>query len=285
MKKRVVSLILATIFAAAALSGCAAVQSENLTDGINKNPVPVYNYADGNEAQAVAQFSVQLLKQLCTEDKNVVYSPLSVLYALAMTANGAQGETLSQMEAVMGMDVQSLNGYLYSTVNTLPSDEGYDFDIANSIWFKDDDGKFVVNEAFLQTVKDYYLAQIYKAPFDDKTLKDINNWVAQQTNGQIQNILDKIDPDAVMYLINALNFEALWLNDYDEYFTQPDLPGNGGKNGLCTVVAAVEQSQGAVGSLLVGRGHSYQLRRGFLVKREKKGESSRSRRLPRSFRS
>lgn len=217
MKKRVVSLILATIFAAAALSGCAAVRSENLTDGINKNPVPVYNYADGNEAQAVAQFSVQLLKQLCTEDKNVVYSPLSVLYALAMTANGAQGETLSQMEAVMGMDVQSLNGYLYSTVNTLPSDEGYDFDIANSIWFKDDDGKFVVNEAFLQTVKDYYLAQVYKAPFDDKTLKDINNWVAQQTNGQIQNILDKIDPDAVMYLINALNFEALWLNDYDEY--------------------------------------------------------------------
>ena len=217
MKKRIVSLILASAFAVSAFSGCAAVKAENLTDDIQKNPVPVYNYADGEEAQMVAQFSAQLLQQLCTEDKNVVYSPLSVLYALAMTANGADGETLAQMEDVMGMSVEQLNGYLYSTVNTLPSDEGYDFDIANSIWIKDDEGKFVVNEDFLQAVKDYYLAQIYKAPFDDGTLKDINNWVAQQTNGQIQNILDKIDEDAVMYLINALNFEALWLNDYDEY--------------------------------------------------------------------
>ena len=217
MKKRIAAMVLSVIFAFAAFSGCAAVKAENLTDGIKNNPVPVYNYADGIEAQAVAQFSAQLLQQLCTEDKNIVYSPLSVLYALAMTANGAEGETLAQMEEVLELPVQQLNGYLHSTVNTLPSDEGYDFDIANSIWIKDDEGKFVVNEEFLQTVKDYYLASVYKAPFDDGTLKDINNWVAQQTNGQIQNILDKIDPDAVMYLINALNFEALWLNDYDEY--------------------------------------------------------------------
>lgn len=217
MKKRVVSAVMAVVFSFAAFSGCASVKAENLTDGIKNNPVPVHNYADGEESQAVAQFSAQLLKQLCTEDKNVVYSPLSVLYALAMTANGAEGETLAQMEKVMGFSAEQLNGYLHSTVNTLPSDEGYDFDIANSIWIKDDEGKFVANEDFLQTVKDYYLAQIYKAPFDDGTLKDINNWVAQQTNGQIQNILDRIDEDAVMYLINALNFEALWLNDYDEY--------------------------------------------------------------------
>ena len=70
MKKRIVSLILASAFAVSAFSGCAAVKAENLTDDIQKNPVPVYNYADGEEAQMVAQFSAQLLQQLCTEDKN-----------------------------------------------------------------------------------------------------------------------------------------------------------------------------------------------------------------------
>ena len=217
MKKRIAAMLAASLLAGWALTGCAAVQAQNLTDDVQPNPVPVYNRIDEGQSAAVAQFSAQLLKQLGAESGNVVYSPLSVLYAMAMTANGADGETLAQMEAVLGMPVDQLNSYLHSTVNLLPSDEGYSFDIANSIWIKDDEGKFVVNEDFLQIVKDYYLASVYKAPFDDQTLKDINSWVAQETEGQIQNILDKIDENAIMYLINALNFEAQWAKTYDEH--------------------------------------------------------------------
>ena len=218
MNKRFVSAFLAAVLAAVSFSGCgSAVKNENLVDNVKPNPVPVYNRIDEGQSAAVAQFSAQILKQLCTEDKNVVYSPLSVLYALAMTANGADGETLAQMEEVFGMPLDQLNGYLHSTVNLLPSDEGYDFDIANSIWIKNDEDKFTANEDFLTTVKSYYDAGVFTAEFDQQTLKDINNWVAQKTNGQIQNVLDRIDENAVMYLINALNFEADWLNDYNEY--------------------------------------------------------------------
>ena len=218
MKKRFVSAFLAAVLAAVSLSGCgSAVKSENLVDNVKPNPVPVYNRIDEGQSAAVAQFSAQLLNKLSDGDKNVVYSPLSVLYALAMTANGAEGETLAQMEAVFGMPLDQLNGYLHSVVNLLPSDEGYDFDIANSIWIKNDEDKFTVNEDFLTTVKSYYDAGVFTAEFDEKTLKDINNWVTQKTNGQIQNVLDRIDENAVMYLINALNFEADWLNDYNEY--------------------------------------------------------------------
>ena len=218
MKKRFVSAFLAAVLAAVSLSGCgSAVKSENLVDNVKPNPVPVYNRIDEGQSAAVAQFSAQLLNKLSDGDKNVVYSPLSVLYALAMTANGAEGETLAQMETVFGMPLDQLNGYLHSVVNLLPSDEGYDFDIANSIWIKNDEDKFTVNEDFLTTVKSYYDAGVFTAEFDEKTLKDINNWVTQKTNGQIQNVLDRIDENAVMYLINALNFEADWLNDYNEY--------------------------------------------------------------------
>ena len=220
MFKRITATVLSQVFAAVTFSGCAAVESQNLTDNIDRDPIPVYSSFVNGETQAVAQFSTQLLHQLYAENETVVYSPLSILYALAMTANGAEGETLAQMEQVMGLSVDQLNSYLYSTVNLLPSDEGYDFDIANSVWIKDDEEKFEVNQQFLQTVKNYYLAQIFKSEFDNDTLKDINNWVAQQTNGQIQNILDRIDPDAVMYLVNALNFEAQWQEQYEEYSVQ-----------------------------------------------------------------
>ena len=218
MKKRFGSAFLAAVLAAVSFSGCgSAVKSENLVDNVKPNPVPVYNRIDEGQSAAVAQFSAQLLNKLSDGDKNVVYSPLSVLYALAMTANGAEGETLAQMETVFGMPLDQLNGYLHSVVNLLPSDEGYDFDIANSIWIKNDEDKFTVNEDFLTTVKSYYDAGVFTAEFDEKTLKDINIWVTQKTNGQIQNVLDRIDENAVMYLINALNFEADWLNDYNEY--------------------------------------------------------------------
>lgn len=218
MKKRFGSAFLAAVLAAVSFSGCgSAVKSENLVDNIKPDPVPVYNRIDEGQSAAVAQFSAQLLNKLSDGDKNVVYSPLSVLYALAMTANGADGETLAQMEAVFGMPLDQLNGYLHSVVNLLPSDEGYDFDIANSIWIKNDEGKFTVKEDFLTTVKSYYDAGVFTAEFDQQTLKDINNWVTQKTNGQIQNVLDRIDENAVMYLINALNFEADWLNSYDGY--------------------------------------------------------------------
>lgn len=218
MKKRFIAVFLAAAFTAVTLSGCdASVKSTNLVDSVKPDPVPVYSDFHNNEQTAVADFAAKLIKNTKSENGNVVVSPVSVLYALAMTANGAEGETLAQMEAVFGMDIETVNNYLHSVVNVLPSDEGYDFDIANSIWITDNENKFVVCEDFLKTVKSYYDAGVFTADFSDKqTLKDINGWVAQKTNGQIQDILDKIDADAVMYLVNALNFEADWRSAYYE---------------------------------------------------------------------
>ena len=136
------------------------------------------------------------------------------MLALSVTANGAKGETLVQMETLLGGDIpmETLNEYLYSYIKTLPSEKPSKLNIANSVWFRDNG--FTAEKAFLQKNADYFDAAVYKSAFDVKTLRYINNWVKKNTDGMIEKIIDDIDPDAVMYLINTVLFDAEWENIY-----------------------------------------------------------------------
>lgn len=202
------------------LTGCATkVQAADLMEGVQANTV-TGKAADDAFAQSQMRLAVELFQSsvLESKDENVLISPLSIQLALAMTANGADGNTKAEMEALLGGEIslEDLNEYLYSYVNNLPSAEKYKLQIANSIWFRDDEGRLQVEKDFLQKNANYYGAQAYKAAFDDQTLKDINNWVKDHTDGMIDSILDQIDEDAVMYLINALVFDAEWQHVYDK---------------------------------------------------------------------
>ena len=185
MKKTRISLVIISLLLVCAmavnLTGCTMeVQAKNLMDGITPNNVNALDDLSSGSADTT-DFAIRLFKQTNEDGKNTLISPLSVLCALAMTANGADGETREQMEAVLGMSVEELNLYLYSYINSLPQGEKYKLSVANSIWFKDD-SRFTVNQSFLQTNADYYGAEIYKSPFDKQTLKDINNWVKNETD-------------------------------------------------------------------------------------------------------
>ena len=202
------------------LTGCATkVQAADLMEGVKANTV-TGKAADDAFAQSQMRLAVELFQSSVLEsrDENVLISPLSIQLALAMTANGANGNTKAEMEALLGGEIslEDLNEYLYSYVNNLSSAEKYKLQIANSIWLRDDEGRLQVEKDFLQKNADYYGAQAYKAAFDDQTLKDINNWVKNNTDGLIDSILDQIDDDAVMYLINALVFDAEWQHVYDK---------------------------------------------------------------------
>ena len=202
------------------LTGCATkVQAADLMEGVQANTV-TSKAADDAFAQSQMRLAVDLFQASVLEsrDENVLISPLSIQLALAMTANGADGDTKAEMEALLGGEIslENLNEYLCSYVNNLPSAEKYKLQIANSIWFRDNEGRLQVEKDFLQKNADYYGAQAYKAAFDDQTMKDINNWVKDHTDGMIDSILDQIDEDAVMYLINALVFDAEWQHVYDK---------------------------------------------------------------------
>lgn len=163
----------------------------------------------------VTDFAVRLFKESFDESQNALISPLSVFVALSMTANGADGDTLSQMESVLGMPTEQLNLWIKEYMAYLPESEKYKLRLANSIWIKDT-ASFDVNEDFLNINKEHYNADIFKAPFDSSTLNEINKWVENNTDGMIRDILDDISPESIMYLVNALAFDAEWQDIYYE---------------------------------------------------------------------
>lgn len=265
MKKKRIGSMFASLFLvcvmAVNLVGCSAgVRAKNLMDGVTPKKVSVQNDLSPQNAD-VTDFAVRLFRASAKSGENTLVSPLSVLCALAMTANGADGETLAQMETVLGMTVEELNGYLYSYVKNLPQGEKYKLSLANSIWFTEDQ-RFTANQDFLQLNADYYGADIYQAPFNDQTRRDINNWVKQNTDGMIPEILDRIPEDAVMYLVNALAFEAEWPKAYEKHhvrdgkFTKEDGTGQNAEFMYSTEGAYLED-ENAVGFIKYYKGAKY----------------------------
>lgn len=220
MKKQWIAIFLCLSLLATGLlglTGCAAkVQADDLMKGITPEKTSG-RAADDAFKNGAADFAVRLFQTTWEEGKNSLISPLSVMLALSMTANGAKGEPLAQMEALLGGDIPigELNEYLHAYVGSLPSSEKAKLTLANSIWFKD--SGFTVEEDFLQRNADYYGAAAYKSAFDEKTLRDINNWVKENTDGVIDKIVDQMDPYAVMYLVNTVLFDAEWQNIYRKH--------------------------------------------------------------------
>jgi len=171
---------------------------------------------DGQFRNAAANFSLDLFRETISSSDNSLISPVSVLLALAMTANGADSNTLAQMEQVIGdgMPISDLNVYLYTFLNNLTKQPKSFINISNSIWFREI--SFIPNRDFLQTNADYFNADAFAAPFDNQTVEDINTWINNATDGLINKMLDSIPDEAVMYLINTILFDAEWAKIYNK---------------------------------------------------------------------
>jgi len=205
------------------LVGCTKVQAADLMDGITPKKVTERNI-DSEFITRQLDLYFDLFKAVAAEDRSndetdsLLVSPLSIILALSMTANGADGKTKQEMEVLLGGEktIEELNEYLYSYASNLPSDKKSKLELANSIWFRDDSDKLTVEKEFLQKNADYYSAAAYKSPFDQSTVNDINNWVKKHTDGMIDEIIEDIDPLAIMYIINAVAFDAEWLVPYEK---------------------------------------------------------------------
>lgn len=186
-----------------------------------------YASVDVNTDPVLGDFGFNVLRNLYEKgERNVLISPDSVLSALSMTATGANGDTLKQMNQVMQSgDNNKLAESLKSFHSRLESfGEGQDsnggfapitayYKVANSIWTRD--GYPVKNE-FVESNKNNFSAEIQTKPFDDSTVNDINMWVANRTDNMIPNIINSLSPDDKMMLINAICFEGQWQKPYGQ---------------------------------------------------------------------
>ena len=182
----------------------------NLTENISKNDSGS-KAADKEFKAAAVSFSADLFKYNYSNGKTTLVSPLSVLTALALVQNGAQGNTLAQLEqALGGLDRDTLNAYMRAYCDFLT--ESDELKIANSVWT---DSSAEAKRAFLQKAVDSYSAQLFSAPLSDpKTVESINSWVKKNTDGMIPKIIEKADRYAVMMLVNAIAFDAKWETPY-----------------------------------------------------------------------
>lgn len=154
---------------------------------------------------------------------NALVSPLSILNALGMTANGAGSNTLKQMEDAFGMSVSDMNRYCKYYVDNQPDFPSCDefgqpvkntFSIANSIWFNKNYDPVTLDPDFVKVANDNYKAGVSTLPFDGNAVNTINDWVNTNTNGMIPQILNNLDSEAIMCLVNALAFECDWAEQY-----------------------------------------------------------------------
>lgn len=200
-------------------SGSVSV-SRNLCRGIAPSNIQGKS-ADMEFVNSQTKFAVELLQRTSEAGENCLISPYSVMQALAMTANGADGQTRKEMEAVLGgMPMEQLNRYLLNQRRSSANNNNYfkwSLSTANSIWARNDDRLIQVRPEFIQTCVDYFDSEYYIAPFDNTTLKEVNGWVNEKTNEMIPFILEQISGDDVMYLVNAVAFEAQWATPYDKY--------------------------------------------------------------------
>lgn len=231
-------LLSVTLIAAMTLSlaGCGnsdnqekkVSSSNNLTNHVKDINIETKDM-DDEFIYSTANFSVNIFKESTIQDisagKNVLISPQSIITAMSMTTNGASGKTLSQLEETMygGMSVEEYNKYINSYLSGLTDNEQVKFNLANSIWIKQDDA-LKVNDNFLQICNSYYNAQVYETVFDDSAVNRINSWVDENTNGMIDSIVDKIPDEAVMYLVNAIAFEGEWQVQYNDKQVYEEVP-------------------------------------------------------------
>ena len=167
-------------------------------------------------ANSITDFSFYFFKNLQETQpvsNNLFVSPLSLHMALGMLVNGATATTKDEiMKALKAESISQadLNASYKKLLNELPAaDPSVKLALANSVWNKAD---FVVEPAFMTTLKDYFNAEAKPLT----TVDPINKWASDNTNGKIPKVLDSIDPDLVMILMNALYFKGDWTTKFEK---------------------------------------------------------------------
>jgi serpin B len=233
MKKTLVSLLI-TLSLVLPLTGCTGTASAGLIESDKErikspdvSPADVATLVDGNTA-----FSFDLFQELKSEDGNMFYSPYSISLALAMTYAGAWGETEQQMADTLHYDLSQDN--LHPAFNYLDmelakrgegargkDDEGFRLNIVNAIWGQKD---FTFLPEFLDTLAENYGAGLRLLDFINETEKSritINDWVSDETEGRIQDLIPQGQLDAATRLVltNAIYFNAAWQYRFEKSMT------------------------------------------------------------------
>ncbi|MBO6164700.1 MAG: serpin family protein [Lachnospiraceae bacterium] len=176
---------------------------------------PSVQAAGSTFQKAYANTSVRLLQQAAkkSKKKNVLISPDSVITVLSVLENGASGKTRKELKkALGGLSVSKYTSSLKKLHRRVGSSSLIRYNAANSLWYKE--GEISLKQDFVQKMADAYDMEVHGAPFDSSTLKKINQWASDKTEGKIPSILNRLDPEMRAVVLNAIYFKGTWADPY-----------------------------------------------------------------------
>lgn len=178
--------------------------------------ISIFNELERDVARQ--EFTWELVNYM-PEDENYVFSPISIKIALAMTANGGDGETKEEILKALGIDdLDSFNEYTERLMRDYSEKEAVELSIANSVWLNSDYDRSVdFKDSFRNTVKDYYQADVTKVN-SYNAVNEINSWVDNKTKGKITELIS--DSDFLACLVNATYFKGEWAVEFNESDTK-----------------------------------------------------------------
>jgi serpin B len=193
----------------------------------NVQAIAVDTYATSESVASLSDsmndFSLDMYQQISVgADDNVFFSPYSIFVALAMTYEGARGDTAEQMKNVLGFeqnDEISLCsfGRIYNLLNI---DAEYTLNTANALWTKKD---YPFLDEYLDFIDNYYMGKATDVDFTNpQAAADIiNKWIEENTGGKIEEMLSSgdISPGTVLILSNAIYFKGSWLTKFNAHDT------------------------------------------------------------------
>ena len=209
-----ISLLLVLGLAAALPTSAAFASDDDAASALSAATTPTKAQQKAFK-KASADFSLELF-QRCVAAKgsnsNVTIAPMSVMNALAVTANGADGKTSEQMRKVLGdgASMARINKNMRWYNGKLKSYSKAKLRNANAIWYHND-GSLKINKKFVSKAKKYYKAKVSGADFGSSaTVNEINSWVAQKTNDMIKRVISNLQPSDRIAIVNAQYFDAKW---------------------------------------------------------------------------
>lgn len=206
------------------LSGCAAYGLPFKGEDSKVSEMP-------EECKGSTDFASVLVRLLDSGEENLAVSPLSAYIALAMTAEGASGDTLTQFEHTLGASVDDISKAVNTIGNHLMELKGSTkIALAQSVW-TDEDIEF--SESYIKDIGNKYTADLFSGKLSSDAIREaINRWASDKTNGLIENFLgENLPEETVMALMNSLYFKGTWQKEFDSETWKDDFTNYDGTTG------------------------------------------------------
>lgn len=210
------------------LAGCIGPEQPGPPTG-QRTPIPPVTttsapVSDSQQSGVDAnnRFAIDLYTRLADQgDGNIFFSPFSISSALAITYEGARGNTADEIRSVFHFPDNTTmmrNGFARTIAGINSGASTYTLRTANALWAEQ---TYPFLPEYISTADRYYSAQATNLNFiskPDESRITINRWVEEQTEDKIKDLLPagSINPLTRLVITNAIYFKGTWVKQFDE---------------------------------------------------------------------